>query len=221
MGIFRTISDYEVWQPFNNGLTYRDVTVVYTNGDDIYAGLAKGLFKFDSPSQNWMSISKGIQNKSICSIAGNGNVLYVGTGPYEEKKGRFQDIPCFYKSTDQGNSWKASDKGIPDGTLVFSIAVNKKRPERIYLGTSEGIYRSTDEGTNWIKMKQGLPKNFRALDVKIARINNEVDVVYAAGTRGVFMTVDDDNTRWKSKNYDLPQTMITSIVIAPPGKSEN
>ena len=64
-------------------------------------------------------------------------------------------------------------------------------------------------------MEQGLPKNFRVLDIKIAHMNDGSDIVYAAGTRGVFMTVDDDKTKWVGKSYGLEPTMITSILIAP------
>jgi len=101
------------------------------------------------------------------------------------------------------------------GTLVYVIAINPKRPERIYLGTSAGVYRSTDSGQNWTKMEDGLPKDLRVFDIKIERMSDGKDVVYAAGSRGVFMTIDDDETFWVDKSYGLEPTAITSIILVP------
>ena len=146
IGIFRTIGDYEVWQPFNQGLSYRDVNVVFTHEQDMYAGTVHDLFQYDNNAKKWTSISKGIKNRNIYSIDTDleGSTLYAGSGAYPDERGFFEKIPCLYKSPDHGKTWIASDKGVPDGTLVYSIAVNKKQPERIYLGTSqvkEGVSR--------------------------------------------------------------------------------
>lgn len=217
IGVFRTISEYEIWQPFNNGLNYRDISVVFANEGNMYAGTNKNFYKYDNKSQTWVSASNGLKNKNIYSIDADArsDTLYVGSGPYGGGKGYFDKIACFYISTDQGDTWRPSSEGIPDGTLIYNIAVNKNKPERIYVGTSDGLYRSTDSGETWKKMKQGLPGDIRVLDIKIAHMNNGTDVVYASSTRGVFMTVDDDKYRWVSKNYNLPQTITTSIIIAP------
>lgn len=222
LGIMKTLSDYEVWQSFNQGLSYLDVNVVFNVRGNLYAGTAKDLYKLDKTSQNWISISNSIQNKCIYSIGGDqeGKALYAGAGPYGDKKGYFDKFPCLYKSTDEGTTWTPSDKGIPDETLIYTITVNPQDSKRIYLGTSEGLYRSIDGGNSWKKPKQGLPKNFRVLDIKIAKMKDGTDVVYAVGNKGVFMTVDDDKTKWVSKNYNLPQTMITSIIMVPEGQSE-
>ena len=195
-GIFKSTNAPMNWQPYYKGLTYRDVNVLFTHEKSLYTGTAKDLFKWDMASNGWVSTSEGIKNKNIISIDYDpqGKILYAGSGPYGDKKGLFEDIPCLYKSTNEGKTWAATDKGIPDGTLVYVIAINPNRFERIYLGTSDGVYRSTDKGRNWLKMKYGLPKGLRVFDIKIARVSDGKDVVYAAGSNGVYMTVDDDET---------------------------
>ena len=97
----------------------------------------------------------------------------------------------------------------------YIITVNPKRPERVYLGTSAGVYKSINNGQSWGKMKNGLPKSLRVFDIKIVRMPDNKDVVYAAGSNGVFMTTDDDNTLWVNKSYGLEKTAITSIVLLP------
>ena len=216
-GIFKTQGTSENWQTVNNGLTYRDVNCISAVGSDLYAGTVKDLFKWDQTIQKWLSASKGIKNKHIYSIAADhkNNILYAGSGPYGAKKGRFETIPSLYISKDKGITWNPSDKGIKDGTLIYVIAVNSNRPERVYLGTSDGVYRSVNSGQTWAKMKKGLTKNFRAFDIKIARMPDGNDVVYTAGSRGIFAAVDGDHLVWSSKNYGLEPTAITSIVLLP------
>jgi photosystem II stability/assembly factor-like uncharacterized protein len=204
------------WQPCNEGLTYRHVNVLFACDNALYAGTLKDLFKRDERSKQWVPASRGIKNKNILSIAADpqGKTVYAGMGRYEGQKGRFEDIPCLYKSTDQGLTWISSDRGIEDGLLIYAIAVNPTRPERIYLGTSDGIYRSTNNRNAWSKMA-GLPKGLKVFDIKIARMADGTVVVSAAGSRGVFMTTDTHEALWTGKSYGLEPTAITSIVLLP------
>jgi hypothetical protein len=205
----------DLWRFCNQGLIYREVNVLFSQGNLLLAGTARDLFKWEENSSKWAPCSEGIQNRNILSIGADPEVktLYAGSGSYDEKRSFFQKIPCLYKSTDQGKRWRRSDEGIPDGTLVLTIAVNPARPERIYLGTSDGVYRSTDGGHDWSRMEEGLPKELNVFDIKIARMPDGQDVVYAATAVGVFMTTDEDETRWESRNYGLEPTAITSLLI--------
>ena len=216
-GVFKTVDSHGPWQPLNDGLTYHDVNIILSHGKAVFTGTVKDLFMWEESSGRWISSSKGIKNKNVISIGAGAQekVMYAGSGSYGEEKGFFEDIPCLYKSTDNGRTWTASDKGIPDGTLIYVISVNPHRSESIYLGTSDGVYRSTDGGQNWVKMEDGLPKNLKIFDIKIARMTDGKDVVYAAGSRGVFMTIDDEETFWVNKSYGLEPTAITSIILFP------
>lgn len=199
----------------NTGLTYRDVNTIITSENNIFAGTVKDIFKWDDKNQAWLSSSQGIKNKNIISMATTpkDNILFAGAGGYDEKKGIFENVPCLYKSKDNGKIWEESDGGIPDGTLIYKIILNSKRPERIYLGTSDGIYRSDDGGDGWSKTNKGLPDGFRAFDIKIKHLDDDKDAVYAAGSKGIFSAVDTDDPVWFSKNYGLPKTNITGIVV--------
>ena len=64
-------------------------------------------------------------------------------------------------------------------------------------------------------MEKGLPKTLRVTDIKMARMSDGKDVVYAASSNGVFMTVDDDETCWVNKSYGLAPSAITGIVLLP------
>ena len=205
----------EGYDYLNEGLVYRDVNTIITSGNDIFAGTVQDVFKWDSKNNAWISSSEGIKNKNIISMAvtPKGDVIYAGSGGYYNKKGWFESVPCLYISNDNGKTWEETDDGLPDDTLIYTIAVNPEKPERIYLGTSDGIYMSDDSGKDWSKIDDGLPDDFRVFDVRIKHLTDGNDVVYAAGSKGVFMTLDSDDSVWVSKNYGLPKTNITGVVL--------
>jgi len=216
-GILMAGKESDSWLLCNRGLVYREVNVLFSQGNLLLAGTAKDLFKWSQDSIEWVPASVGIQNKNILSLAADSeaSILYAGSGAYDGERSFFQEIPCLYKGTDQGKTWTDCDEGIPDGTLGFTIAVNPARPERVYLGTSDGIYRSTDAGKNWSRMDEGLPKELNIFDITMARLPDGNDVFYAATEVGVYMTTDDEETRWVSRNYGLEPTAITSLLIVP------
>jgi len=199
----------------NDGLIYRDVNTIISSGNDIYAGTVKDLFRRDAANRRWVSSSEGIKNRNIISMAAtpDGDMLFAGAGGYLDKKGRFQSIPSIYMSKDKGKSWKGWDDGIPGDTLIYIIAVNPEKPNRIYAGTSRGVYISSDSGDDWGKTDDGLPDDFRVFDIKIKNLDDENAFVYAAGSKGLFMAYDIDDPEWVNRDYGLPKTNITGIVI--------
>jgi hypothetical protein len=214
-GIYKSIEGTGAWEQLNKGLTYRDVNVLAECGSRLFAGTIQGIFKCDESSKSWLDVSAGIENKNIFAITASpdGKIIYAGAGGYQKAKGRFKKIPSLYKSINNGNTWEASDNGLPKDALIFSISVNPQKPERIYLGTSEGVYRSTDSGIKWSKTDNGLPKDFRALEIKIAHLSGDEDLVYAAGMNGLFMAIDDKNPAWISRSYGLEKTYVSSILV--------
>ena len=214
-GIYKSIEGSDNWEQSNNGLTYRDVNTLFTKTGNLYAGTINGLFKWDEASKMWLVTSEGIKNKNIIAIDADpqGKTIYAGAGVNQNGKGRFEDIPSLYKSTDNGKTWEAADKGLPDDVLVYCIAVNPLKPERIYLGTSDGIYRSTDSGKKWTKMEGGLPKKLRILDIRIAHMSDGKDQVYAAGANGLFVAQDDETPKWVSRSYGLEKTYFSGIAL--------
>jgi ligand-binding sensor domain-containing protein len=217
-GLFGYSESNRAWQPFNNGLNYREVNALFASDKDFFAATRKDLFRWDEKKQQWVSSSLGIKNKNIIAMAcdPSGQILFAGAGVYEEKKGWFEDTPCLYKSTDQGQTWSTAAKGLADDLLIFSIAVNPRNPARIYLGTSQGVYRSLDQGAKWRALNKGLPKNTATLDIKIAPLDQDNDGVFiACGTKGLFLALDNEKPIWSSRSYGLEPTAITSLVVMP------
>jgi hypothetical protein len=211
-GIYMAAEGLGDWKVFNNGLTYHDVNVLYKIAGTIYAGTIKGIFKLAETSNAWSDVSGDIVNKNITAIGASpkGDIIYAGAGAFQDTKGRFEDSPSLYKSADSGKTWDASDKGLPGDVLVFSIAVNPLKPERIYLGTSAGIFRSIDSGNKWSELKSDLLK---VLDIEMVNMPDGKEIVYAAGAYGIYIAQDEDEPVWTTRNYGLEKTVISSIII--------
>ncbi|MBN1847179.1 MAG: hypothetical protein JW932_01195 [Deltaproteobacteria bacterium] len=214
-GVYHSSEPLKDWKIENKGLYYHSINILFSRNGLLFVGTENDLFKWDKPANQWTISSQGIRNKNIYSMDSDlgGKVLFAGSGKYGEEKGFLEKIPCLYKSIDQGKTWVPSDKGLPEETLIYEITINTNHPERIYLGTSDGIYRSINSGENWQKMVEGLPKDLKVFDIKIAGMSDGNDVVYAAGSKGVFMTEDSDQTLWINKNFGLEPTAITGIVL--------
>jgi hypothetical protein len=215
-GVYKSDELASIWETANKGLTYRDVNVLFNGTGSLFAGTNNGIFKWDNSSKSWSDTSAGIENRNIFSIGAgsDGKTIYAGAGAFQDKKGRFKTIQSLYKSMDDGRTWQISDKGLPNDIMVFSIAVNAQRPERVYLGTSEGVYRSIDSGSKWSRICEGLPKKFRVLDIKVMRQTNNKDLVYAAGVNGLYMAPDEESIQWVSRSYGLDNTYVSCLLPA-------
>jgi photosystem II stability/assembly factor-like uncharacterized protein len=57
--------------------------------------------------------------------------------------------PGVYGSTDGGNSWRRSNKGL-DIENIRTVAVDPANNKRVFAGTyGNGVYRSEDGGVTW------------------------------------------------------------------------
>lgn len=216
-GILKSSDNGKSWQPFNNGLYFQEVNMLYAQGGNLFAGTLRDLFKWSSSREKWEACSVGMKNKNIISMGGDKQkkIMLAGCGGFQEEKGFFETVPCLYRSMDEGGSWVVSDKGLPDGALVYSVAVNPTKPERVFLGTSDGVYRSLDSGISWEKLKNGLPRDLRVLEIKMARAPDGTHIVYAVvGPEGIFMAMDIEDPQWVNCSYGIAWTGITSIVAA-------
>ncbi|RPI77887.1 MAG: hypothetical protein EHM45_07505 [Desulfobacteraceae bacterium] len=218
-GIFEASDLHGSWQYFDEGLSYHEVNVLMVIGKELFAGTTKDVFKWNEPDKHWVSTSKGIINKNIISMAAapDGKTILAGAGLAGFEKNFFSSTPCLYKSIDKGLRWSEADRGLCNEMSVYAIAVNVNRPERFYLGTSRGVYRSVDSGSKWSRINCGLPEGARVLDLKIIRTVEGMDAVFAVcDTKGIFMTIDNENPKWIGKNYGIESSAISSIILVSP-----
>jgi len=214
-GVFEAHNPGKDFQQFNAGLVYREVNTLITRGDEIYAGTVQGIFRWNTKPGRWNDFSGGIKNKNILSLCAppNTDLIYAGSGVFDGKRGRFEDVPSLYRIK-AGKSWEPLDAGLPEGTIVYSIVTNPKHAARVYLGTSNGVYRSMNGGNDWSDVNKGLGKGLKVFKIEIVNMEDGTDVICIATSRGVFMANDTDKIIWLGRSYGLPQTAITDILLA-------
>lgn len=95
--------------------------------------------------------------------------------------------PYFYKSIDQGKTWKKMIANLPETTLVWRMVQDHIKRDLLFLATEFGIYTSLNGGAAWHQLKGGLPTiSFRDLAIQ----KRENDLVGASFGRG-FYILDD------------------------------
>lgn len=79
----------------------------------------------------------------------------------------------FFKSTNEGEIWRAKNLGITDA-IVCSIIIDPSNTDVIYAGTrGGGVFKSTDGGETWSKINKGLTDKYifsLAIDTKNTNI---------------------------------------------------
>lgn len=89
--------------------------------------------------------------------------------PDRERKGRVYAATIntttgggfFFVSNDDGKTWQASMRNMPNRLSTYAILQDETDPNVIYLGTNLGIYRSTDRGASWAAIGAPKPKPAR------------------------------------------------------------
>jgi photosystem II stability/assembly factor-like uncharacterized protein len=170
-GIYRSTNQGESW----NCMAFcdKDVFTLYTNGNEIYAGIYKNGVQMSSDNGvTWVEL--GMTARNVFSLTKSNDILYAGADYadiWKFKNGRWSNIlnnkgrpwkkgNCLLinaddivagtdygikKSTDQGSTWIENIKGINCAT-VNSLFINENN---LVIGTNNGVKLSTDYGQNW------------------------------------------------------------------------
>lgn len=157
----------------------------------IYVGTDDGLIQMSADDgKSWNEIPVSILGapktafvNDIKADLNDPNTVYVCLDNH-----KFGDYrPYFYKSTDQGKSWKKMTQNLPEKTLVWRMVQDHINEDLMFLATEFGIYASFNGAKEWHQLKGGLPTiSFRDLAIQ----KRENDLVGASFGRG-FYVLDD------------------------------
>ncbi len=119
-----------------------DITALFAEGENLYAGAAyDGIYFSSNNGNNWYPSSSGLPSLEltkdrISSFAVNGIYLFAGS-----------EWGGVFVSTDNGSNWTAVNSGLTN-TSVHALLV---RGSNIFAGTSKGVFISTNNGSSWEK----------------------------------------------------------------------
>lgn len=135
----------------------------------------------ENPGQGWR-IGLDPSDDKIIYVEGQ---HYSGSGPKRQ----------LMKSTDQGDSWKAVGRGLPNRRVVV-ITIDPNDTDVIYAGTEDGkVFKSTDGGAKWKNASKGL-KGAGLGDLSVDP--SDSDTLYASSFQGIFQSADGGKS-WKQR----------------------
>jgi photosystem II stability/assembly factor-like uncharacterized protein len=111
-------------------------------------------------------------------------------------------------------AWAAS--GL-DGSIVSTIAVDRKNPSTVFIGLSaggaeKGLWRTKDGGKNWTKLAGGLPDRFMGF----VTIHPQTGTVFAnPGADGLWHSEDGGDTWAQSTSWQSDPGGTNGIICHP------
>ncbi len=137
VGIFSSTNGGTSWSESNNSLSNKNVTTLYVNGSNVFAGTASGAYYSTDKGANWSLRSGGvIATKAVAKFASIGSTLFAATND------------GIYSSTNNGETWTDISAGLDD-RLIRTLAVDGTK---IYAATGNSLYYSADNGITWTKI---------------------------------------------------------------------
>lgn len=221
--IFVSTNGAENWTQLGNaGLMGFENCLVVAPSDGNVLFIVKdtrGVARSRDGGYTWQPVSKGLpknQHGDVCaqSLAidpTDANVVYLGTG-----WGSFNGNGVF-KSTDGGEMWSSSNKGMLDYGIT-ALAVNPMHPQIVYAGGDGGeLFKSTDGGTTWSDLTAQMPDHTSVCDIAIDPITQET--IYLLCEREGVLRSNDGGANWrvlgKPVKPDYPSFTAMTIIFDP------
>jgi hypothetical protein len=188
-GLYRSTDEGATWEQLRDLRQKQAWSLASWTGDShvIAAGTEDGIFVTRDGGDNWTNISaRGYARpQPVVTLAfdpAHRNILYAGT-PH-----------LAWKTTDDGRTWHALQRGMPEDSDIFSIIVDGKRSTRLFAGACSGVYRSLNGGETWASLEQAVGAQFRTYVV--AHAPHSANVLFV-GTNGGLLQSPDGGATWR------------------------
>lgn len=191
-GIFVGGIDDSIFQPKNQGLTYRLVNAIEVINDTILAGTCGGFFYSSNSGELWLPANQNL----------DANIIWdMETHPASLQSIYAVSFGGLYKSSDNGNLWQRYGN-IPQypffNSLFISLSINPHDTSNMLIGTFFGLYRTVDNGQNW-----SFSADIGARTVSDIEIDPiEPNRVYAT-TPKVFFKSTNNGTDWSTAHTGM------------------
>jgi photosystem II stability/assembly factor-like uncharacterized protein len=210
-GIFISNDGGATWtsQPEMQGQSVRALMFAPSDPKILVAGTLDGVFRSIDKGDHWERISPkdNAEIHEVESLAidpADPKIIYAGTW----------HLP--WKTTNGGKAWTNIKQGIIEDSDVFSILIDPKRSNVVYLSACSGIYKSEDGGAKFsggvgVNKTQGIPSTARRTRV-LMQDPNHLDTVFAGTTEGLYRTFDGGKI-WIQTTR--PDVIVNDVYIDP------
>ena len=186
-GILRTEDGGATWHqvPDLRGTEVRAITVFRGDSRILAAGTESGVFGSRDGGVTWSRLSPpdNRQLQPIVAVAfdpKHSGTLYAGT-PH---------LP--WKTEDGGTTWRSAHTGVLDDSDIFSLQVDRNRPQRVFAAACSGIYCSLNAGDRWAR-PAGVADAARRTYTIVQDPQHE-NVWFAGTSSGLIRTLDGGAT---------------------------
>jgi photosystem II stability/assembly factor-like uncharacterized protein len=179
-------------------------------GGGLLAGTDKGLFRSTDMTKGWDKLPFGDGlNENVYAIhvaAQRPDTVWIGTA-----------TSGVIVSRDGGKTWSRTG-GAVDNVPVSSITSDPKRPNYVYVGTTQTFYVSRDDGESWSRRGGHLPLgNFTSILINPTN-TDEILLSSALDTDGGIFISTDAGQNWKrvdGKDQHLASRRFWSMAFDP------
>ncbi|HYR28202.1 MAG TPA: hypothetical protein VEU30_07025, partial [Thermoanaerobaculia bacterium] len=129
----------ETWERRDAGLEDFSVRAIAIDPNDakfVVAGGLTGVYRSNDAGKSWEKISDQINVESLAIDPRSKDRIFVGTW----RQG--------WRTDDGGKNWKHIANGMVLDTDMFSITLDEKNPDNIWVATCGWVYNSTNGGDN-------------------------------------------------------------------------
>ena len=162
-GMYRSSDGGASWSAVNTGLAtlkLHHVTFAPSDPDVAYVATHDGVYRSDDAGQSWSPRNEGLQYTFVTPIAvdpRDADIVYVGTATeiYTTHTRHFNpgmhEGEGLYKTTDGGQTWARSDKGIYEAKLG-QMSAHPRVPFQLWAGGESGRvgFFTPDGGDTWL-----------------------------------------------------------------------
>lgn len=190
----------KTWKRRDKGLedfSVRAIAVDPNDADFVVVGGLTGVYRSSDGGDSWEKISDQVNVESLAIDPRTRERIYVGTWR--------QGI----RTDDGGKSWKAINTGMVLDTDMFSITMDAKDPDNMWVSTCGWVYNTKDRGDNWTRYRDGF-NNRRIHDIEYDPCTP--GTLYAGSVAGLYRTEDSGKSWYTVTDEDL---VINSIVVHP------
>ena len=180
------------------------------DGKGLLAGTDSGLYRSYDITKGWEKIrfapGMSINVFAVHVAAERPDTIWVGT-----------ETSGVIVSHDDGKTWSRTG-GAVDSIPVSSITSDPRRPDYVYVGTSQAFYVTRDGGQTWVRKGGNLPLgNYTSILINPDNTNEILICSALEKDGGLFISTDAGN-KWKrvdSKEMKLASRRIWTMAFDP------
>ena len=174
------------------------------------------IFSYDLKKNQFKNITQNLPNRNIRDITSSPidpSKLYIVMDGYATQH--------VYQSNDEGESWEILTDSLPD-VPHYSIHIDPKHPEIIYVGNEYGLYVSRNNGKAWENIALGEFDIVKIYDIQYSPIDNKI-ILFTHGNGVIRMDAMKPSipTSVKSTEYNFSVLLQNkSIYVVNPSNGK-